>query len=139
MGRDVVVQRVRRVARVVVVVAGERQRVAVTRRDRRIHLRPRVGSGTGLRQHRRRGARGVVLQRGRRPVVGHTVRAVVRVPEGQRRVARRRREGLRDARVAVGRRRVAEQRAVRTRVSRGGDGYVSAARGPAPKNRRSWV
>src|SRR5258707_261292 len=85
--RHVVDQRVGRVAGVVVVVAGERERVAVAGGDGRRGQGP-GGGGARLGDHVGGGAGGVVLQGGQRPVVGDRVGAGLLVEERERGGAR---------------------------------------------------
>ena len=98
---DVIEQGVRRVASVVVVVAGQGKGVGVPGHDGCADLGPAAGRA-GLGQHGGGGAGGVVLEGGGRPVVGDGVRAGDLVPEGQRPVPGWHGEGLGDAGVAVG-------------------------------------
>ena len=99
---DVVPERVGGIGRVVVVVAGQGEGDAVAGRcgQVRADLDPGPGVRAGAGKQGRGGARDVVAQGGRRPVVGDGVGTGTRVPEGQRAAAACDREGLADRAVA---------------------------------------
>ena len=82
----IVIQRVRRVAGVIIVVADQRECHAVStfarQAVRHLHPRPVVGAGSG--QKRSRGIGRVVLQRRRSPVIRHRVWTADLVPKRQR-------------------------------------------------------
>src|SRR5205807_4530494 len=128
---DVVVEREGRVARVVVVVAGQRQSVAVAGGQVAGDVVPGSGVGAGPGDQRGRGAGGVVGQRDQRPVVGWRVGTGLLVPERDAGRSRGRGEGLRGGAVAVGRAAAAELRALRPAVAARAGDAGRAGRAPA--------
>src|SRR5947208_2572434 len=129
--RHVVVERVGRVAGVVVVVADERERVAAARRDGGGDLDPCAVVRAHLREDRRGRAGGVVPQRRGSPVVRQGVGAGDLVPERKRSAGRGGGEGLGDGAVAAGRAGGAGARRVGPRMPPGDRGSCAGGGPPA--------
>src|SRR5207253_4486103 len=132
--RYVVVERVGRIARVVVVVVDERERVGVAGDDRGGLARPCARVRAGPREHRGRGVRGVVPQGRGGPVIGDRVSADDAVPEGQARRAGAGGERLRDRGIPAERRGTTDARGVCAAVPAGARG---GAAGGAPSGKRA--
>ena len=99
--------------------AEERQCVVVSACQVRRDLHPNAVGRANSRQHRCRGAGGVVAQRCRRPIVSHRVGTSHLVPKRELAAARRRRKCLGNVRVAIGRAGATDKRGVGAAVTAG--------------------
>src|SRR5258707_15840817 len=98
----IIEERVSGVSSVIVVVAGQGQRVGMTCRHAGRYLDPGRVVGAGLGQDGGGRITRVVLECRGRPVVGHRVRAMHLIPEAQGRCSARYRERLADSAIAIG-------------------------------------
>jgi len=121
---DIIKESIGRVARIVVVVTRQRQRIGMTGRHAGRHLDPRIVVGAGPGQNSLRGAGSVILEGRCGPVILYRVRAMHLVPESQRAGSAGGSERLLDRTAPVG-----------WRVRAGLTGVSAAVRRPADRGR----